>query len=115
MSNAIRFTDMSTGLREIKVSLEIAPDPPVNDTCAHPPLVLGRNGRNRSPEPDTGDTPVYIYVCVQDSGPGLQKEDLALLFQRWAQRLLVFICPLIQNTGLGFNRDRLVYGMLVQL
>jgi hypothetical protein len=111
MSNAIRFTDMSTGLKEIKVSLEITPDPPVDETCAHPPLIPGRKSYNRPPESDTSDTPVYIYVCVQDSGPGLQKEDLALLFQRCAQRLLVFIYPFIQNTGLDFNRDRLVYRM----
>lgn len=74
---------MSTGLREIKVMLEIALDPPADETCTPPPLSAKRLGSERSPESESGsDPPVYIYVSVQDSGPGLQKEDLALLFQR---------------------------------
>ncbi|KAG8743481.1 hypothetical protein FRC10_011954 [Ceratobasidium sp. 414] len=76
MSNAIRFTDMSTDVREIRVSLELALEPPSDETCAPPQLVPGRLS-------ESGDMPVYIYVSVRDSGPGLQKEDLALLFQRW--------------------------------
>jgi signal transduction histidine kinase len=82
MSNAIRFTDMSTDLREIKVTLELLPDPPSDESCAPPLLSPGWSLRARSPESETGEVPVYIYVSVQDSGPGLQKEDLALLFQR---------------------------------
>lgn len=83
MSNAIRFTDMSTVLREIKVTLEIALDPPTDETCLPPPLSLRRLTSDLSPESESGsEPPVYIYVSVQDSGPGLQKEDLALLFQR---------------------------------
>lgn len=85
MSNAIRFTDMSTGLREIKVCLELALEPPPDDTCAPPQLVPGRLPRARSPASEPGDASAYIYVSVQDSGPGLQKEDLALLFQRFQQ------------------------------
>ncbi|CCO32341.1 hypothetical protein BN14_06400 [Rhizoctonia solani AG-1 IB] len=85
MSNAIRFTDMSSGLREIKVSLELSPDPPSDESCAVPPLPLGHALRSRSPDSGVGEPVVYIYVSVQDSGPGLQKEDLALLFQRFQQ------------------------------
>lgn len=83
MSNAIRFTDMSTDLREIKVSLELTLEPPSDDTCAPPPLMPGRMSVLGSPMSESGaDASAYIYVSVQDSGPGLQKEDLALLFQR---------------------------------
>ncbi|KAG9107751.1 hypothetical protein FRC07_008581, partial [Ceratobasidium sp. 392] len=84
MSNAIRFTDMSTGRREIEVSFEIALEPPVDDSCA-PPNLPGRARYSRSPDPDASSDPAYIYVSVKDSGPGLQKEDLALLFQRFQQ------------------------------
>ncbi|KAJ1307039.1 hypothetical protein OPQ81_008018 [Rhizoctonia solani] len=82
MSNAIRFTDTSTGLREIKVSLELSLDPPLDDSCA-PPLLVPKRVIRRKSGPD--ELEVYIYVSVQDSGPGLQKEDLALLFQRFQQ------------------------------
>ncbi|CAE6344693.1 unnamed protein product [Rhizoctonia solani] len=82
MSNAIRFTDTSTGLREIKVSLELSFDPPLDDSCAVPPLLPKRLVRRKS---GSEELDVYIYVSVQDSGPGLQKEDLALLFQRFQQ------------------------------
>ncbi|CAE6472804.1 unnamed protein product [Rhizoctonia solani] len=82
MSNAIRFTDTSTGLREIKVSLELSLDPPADDSCALPPLLPKRIIRRKS---GSEELDVYIYVSVQDSGPGLQKEDLALLFQRFQQ------------------------------
>ncbi|CAE6519545.1 unnamed protein product [Rhizoctonia solani] len=85
MSNAIRFTSMSTGLREIKVSLELSPDPPSDESCAVPPFQHGQALRARSPGDDKRDPTIYIYVVVQDSGPGLQKEDLALLFQRFQQ------------------------------
>ncbi|KAF8602883.1 hypothetical protein BDV93DRAFT_523732 [Ceratobasidium sp. AG-I] len=85
MSNAIRFVDMSPELREIKVFLEISPDPPMDETCVPPPLPPRRPIVQRSPESESGELFVYIYVSVQDSGPGLQKEDLALLFQRFQQ------------------------------
>jgi signal transduction histidine kinase len=77
MSNAIRFTEMSTEIREIKVALDVALGPPVGESCA-PPRVHTQISRESVQE----DTPIYIYMSIQDSGPGLQKEDLALLFQR---------------------------------
>ncbi|KAG8708524.1 hypothetical protein FRC09_001212, partial [Ceratobasidium sp. 395] len=86
MSNAIRFTDMSPSRREIEVSLEIAFDPPTDDSCAPPLISARRASYSRSPDPDPPNSiPVYVYVSVKDSGPGLQKEDLALLFQRFQQ------------------------------
>ncbi|KAF8749105.1 His Kinase A (phosphoacceptor) domain [Rhizoctonia solani] len=85
MSNAIRFTDMSTGSRHIKVALELSLDPPSDESCAPPPLRTGRSLSHSSMDFESNDLPVYVYVSVQDSGPGLQKEDLALLFQRFQQ------------------------------
>ncbi|QRV93276.1 response regulator receiver [Ceratobasidium sp. AG-Ba] len=85
MSNAIRFTDMSTDVREIQVSLEIALDPPLDDTCAPPPILPRATTASHSPESDSDSVAVYIYVSVKDSGPGLKKDDLALLFQRFQQ------------------------------
>lgn len=76
MSNAIRFTEMSTQVREIKVALDVALNPPVDESCAYPtdtPTPI---------PPEQDNAPVYIYMSIQDSGPGLQQEDLALLFQR---------------------------------
>ncbi|KAG9121848.1 hypothetical protein FRC07_002026, partial [Ceratobasidium sp. 392] len=97
MSNAIRFTDMSTSQREIDVSLEVALDPPIDDSCAPPPTLPGRGRHNRSPDPDPNSVPIYIYVSVKDSGPGLQKEDLALLFQRRQMKRAGFTYTLASN------------------
>ncbi|ELU37244.1 histidine kinase-, DNA gyrase b-, and HSP90-like ATPase domain-containing protein [Rhizoctonia solani AG-1 IA] len=105
MSNAIRFTDMSSGLREIKVSLELSLDPPKDESCAVPPFPSGQALRSRSPITGTGVPDIYIYVSVQDSGPGLQKEDLALLFQRpWAIR----VSPAMQYSRLMGGRIEVV-------
>jgi signal transduction histidine kinase len=76
MSNAIRFTDMSTGTREIEVTLSAALTPPADESCLPPPL------QGQSERPHESGSTVYIYMSVKDSGPGLQQEDLALLFQR---------------------------------
>ncbi|KDN38662.1 hypothetical protein RSAG8_09337, partial [Rhizoctonia solani AG-8 WAC10335] len=81
----ITNANMSTGLREIKISLELSPDPPSDESCAVPPFWSGQALRTLSPSAETGDPAIYIYVSVQDSGPGLQKKDLALLFQRFQQ------------------------------
>ncbi|KAG9122683.1 hypothetical protein FRC07_000818 [Ceratobasidium sp. 392] len=79
MSNAIRFTEMNTRKREIKVFVDVSSDPPIDGTCLPPPLAT-------QPHPSTNDLQaIYIYMSVQDSGPGLQKEDLALLFHRFQQ------------------------------
>ncbi|KAF8602905.1 hypothetical protein BDV93DRAFT_557089 [Ceratobasidium sp. AG-I] len=79
MSNAIRFTEMSTKVREIKVALDVALDPPANELCALP-----ADAPTRTPSKED-NSPIYIYMSIQDSGPGLQQEDLALLFQRFQQ------------------------------
>jgi signal transduction histidine kinase len=76
MSNAIRFTEMSTGKREIQVTLSVAPTPPTDDTCTPPSEFQRLQTSDDSPL-------VYLYMSIKDSGPGLQQEDLALLFQRY--------------------------------
>ncbi|CAE6469443.1 unnamed protein product [Rhizoctonia solani] len=86
ISNAIHFTDMSSGVREILVKLELSPDPPQDGSCALPPLRGAANPFfDRSPKSNCDNIPVYVYVSVHDSGPGLLKEDLDLLFQRFQQ------------------------------
>ncbi|KAH7327638.1 hypothetical protein B0J17DRAFT_722634 [Rhizoctonia solani] len=84
------ITNASTGLREIKVSLELSPDPPLDGSCAAPPFLPDQALRAK-------DSTVYIYVAVQDSGPGLQKEDLALLFQRRQMKRAGFTVALASN------------------
>ncbi|KAG9122882.1 hypothetical protein FRC07_000555 [Ceratobasidium sp. 392] len=75
MSNAIRFTEMNTRKREIKVFVDVSSDPPVEESCLPPPIAT-------QPRPLTDELQaIYIYMSVQDSGPGLQKEDLDLFQQ----------------------------------
>ena len=79
MSNAIRFTEMGDAVRAIKVSLEVAREPPADESC-EPPLVPNLP----LPWSTSSEEPVYLYMSFQDSGPGLEQEDLNLLFQRQA-------------------------------
>lgn len=77
LSNAIKFTDMSTSDRRIVVSLELSPVAAAEGPCVAPELP--KNGASidwSSPKP------VYIFVSVKDSGPGLKPDDLTLLFRR---------------------------------
>ncbi|KAI0035069.1 hypothetical protein K488DRAFT_83402 [Vararia minispora EC-137] len=84
LSNGIKFTDMSTEKRDITITLNVsryAPrkggpclPPGVEDPCS-PPI------HNDNAEAGS----VYIFVSVRDSGPGLQPDDLALLFRRFQQ------------------------------
>ncbi|TDL18928.1 hypothetical protein BD410DRAFT_792720 [Rickenella mellea] len=80
LSNGIKFTDTSTTRREILVTAEVSRHaPPEGGPCVPPPL------ENQSPIEPHVETPVYVYVAVRDSGPGLNPDDLALLFQRFQQ------------------------------
>lgn len=76
LSNAIKFTDTSDGAREIHINVEtsfVAPDEGSTLPPVHVPTVLSQSSIA---------VPVYIFVSVKDSGPGLKPGDLALLFKR---------------------------------
>jgi CheY-like chemotaxis protein len=75
MVNAMKFTNMATKRRNIWVKVEVSNAAP--ETGASPPLVITRN---RDPS-----APIYIFVSVEDTGPGLTKEDLEVLFKRFQQ------------------------------
>ncbi|KAG8934136.1 hypothetical protein FRC02_010513 [Tulasnella sp. 418] len=86
LSNAIKFTDTSPPPdRRIHVYVDVSPRPPASIQCVPP--VLNDNEVEqavaRFKEEPWAD--VYIYVAVSDSGPGLKRSDLALLFQRFQQ------------------------------
>jgi signal transduction histidine kinase len=80
LSNGIKFTDMSTAKRVITITLNVARHAPDASPCVPPeePEPSSPVLQDDEAEPRT----VYIYVFVKDSGPGLQPEDLALLFRR---------------------------------
>ncbi|KAL7422481.1 hypothetical protein Q5752_003129 [Cryptotrichosporon argae] len=76
LSNAIRFMSNSPR-REIALRVELSLQPPIEGTCTVPPA---------RPAPGwTEDTPIYIFMSVTDTGPGLSAADLAVLFQRFSQ------------------------------
>jgi signal transduction histidine kinase len=77
LSNAIKFADMSTSERRITVELELSPSPAIEGPCI-PPFISETEIFDW-----TVPKPVYIFVSVQDSGPGLKPDDLALLFKRY--------------------------------
>lgn len=60
--------------------------PPLDDTCEYPsgvvtPVVV--------PLPE--DTPVWLFVSVQDTGPGLAPAERANLFQRFSREAKLFL------------------------
>lgn len=67
---------MSTSERRIIVNLELSLDPAKEGLCVPPPLPVNITFDWSSAKP------VYIFVSVKDSGPGLKPDDLALLFRR---------------------------------
>lgn len=76
LSNAIKFADTSVDERKIQVTVDVSFDPPREGTCL-PPL------EDKIPEDPAA--PIYLYISVKDSGPGLHPDDLALLFKRFQQ------------------------------
>lgn len=77
LANAIRFV-VSSDERRIDVRLDIGTVPPVPGTCRRPP-------EPRLPTAIGVDTPLYLYVEVADTGPGLLPSELETLFQRFTQ------------------------------
>lgn len=80
LSNAIKFTDMSANQRNILIEVQVSMTAPSPDSCAPPEELI-----RPAVYPVPPDTPIFIFVSVTDSGPGLQPEDLMLLFKRFQQ------------------------------
>lgn len=78
ISNAIRFTS-SSAVRKITIQYDVSFVPPADDSCAVPssgvPDIL----------PAKENTPLWLFVSVTDSGPGMTEQELSVLFQRFAQ------------------------------
>ncbi|WWC68787.1 uncharacterized protein I206_102722 [Kwoniella pini CBS 10737] len=79
ISNAIRFTS-ARDVRKITVKYDISFNPPADDTCALPHS-LGIPTKLPAEE----DTPLWLFVSVTDTGPGMSPKELAVLFKRFAQ------------------------------
>ncbi|BEI98772.1 hypothetical protein CcaverHIS631_0310710 [Cutaneotrichosporon cavernicola] len=75
LSNAIRFTSNSP-VRRVELRLDLSIDPPPKG-CAMPQP-------SKEVEVDE-DTPLYLYVSVADTGPGLTPAELQVLFQPFSQ------------------------------
>ncbi|KAK6907214.1 hypothetical protein I203_101204 [Kwoniella mangroviensis CBS 8507] len=79
ISNAIRFTSAGD-VRRITVKYDISFNPPAEDTCALPHSI-----GIPSYLPAEEDTPLWLFVSVTDTGPGMSPKELAVLFKRFAQ------------------------------
>jgi signal transduction histidine kinase len=89
ISNAIRFTAPSS-VRRITVRLDVAFSPPTPGTCAAPPV-----GRHLPSENE--DIPVWLYVAVSDTGPGLTPDESAVLFQQFSRGCLMLGYVLVEG------------------
>lgn len=79
LSLAIRFT-ASSAVRRIETTYEVSFRPPEEGTCALPSNI-GMPAITPAPE----DTPIWLFVSVKDTGPGLSPSELAMLFKRFSQ------------------------------
>ncbi|ORY35646.1 hypothetical protein BCR39DRAFT_511288 [Naematelia encephala] len=77
LSNSIRFTSNSN-VRKIELRYDLSFEPPDDTSCLMPRIP-------ELPVDFKDDTPVYLYIAVKDSGPGLTPEELTMLFQRFSQ------------------------------
>ncbi|WWD18861.1 hypothetical protein CI109_103316 [Kwoniella shandongensis] len=78
LSNAIRFTASSL-TRRIKVRYDVSSRPPADDTCEAP---NDDETVNFSTNPEI---PVWLYISVTDTGPGLGPDEQAALFRRFSR------------------------------
>lgn len=83
VANAIRFT-ASSSQRIITVRYDISFVPPDENTCAIPSDAT-------VPLSTLEDTPVWLFVSVRDTGPGLAPREQAILFQRFSRMSGVWI------------------------
>ncbi|OCF34679.1 hypothetical protein I316_03722 [Kwoniella heveanensis BCC8398] len=79
ISNAIRFTSASD-VRRITVKYDVSFIPPAEDSCALPNSI-----GIPADLPAAEDTPIWLFVSVTDTGPGMSPKELAVLFKRFAQ------------------------------
>jgi signal transduction histidine kinase len=79
VSNAIRFT-ASSPRRSITVTYDVALSEPVPGTCGLPSV---EDADVQTPEKGG---PVWLFVSVKDSGPGLSPEELQRLFLRFSRK-----------------------------
>lgn len=104
ISNAIRFT-ASSETRRISVMYDVAWDPPIPGTYTVPPAPS-------SPPPTSpmeADTPIYLYVSVQDTGPGMPASETEVLFQRFSRELRR-VCRLLTFLAEGNKMIHTQYG-----
>jgi signal transduction histidine kinase len=78
VSNAIRFTAGSPH-RLITVTYDVARTKPEQDTCGLP------DEQDNSSGPAATGSPVWLFVSVKDTGPGLSPEELKRLFLRFSR------------------------------
>ncbi|EIW68283.1 hypothetical protein TREMEDRAFT_69291 [Tremella mesenterica DSM 1558] len=77
LSNGIRFTSTSP-IRKINMNFDLSLEPPRDDSCLPPPL-------SNKHQCLVEGMPIYLYIGVTDTGPGLTPAELELLFQRFSQ------------------------------
>jgi len=77
LANAIRFTGSST-IRNVELHLDVGAEPPSDLSCEKPCITSEVIKL-------TAETPIYVFVAVKDTGPGLTPDELELLFRRFSQ------------------------------
>lgn len=79
VSNAIRFT-ASSHSRLISVTYNVSSTKPEPDTCGLP-----NDHDEANPSHLAIGSPVWLFVSVKDTGPGLSPKELKRLFLRFSR------------------------------
>jgi len=80
ISNAMKFTATSK-VRRITVAIDLSLVPPPEGECTLPAVTVGILPSSAISE----GTPIWLFVSVRDTGPGLSVAERALLFQRFSR------------------------------
>lgn len=90
VSNAIKFTANST-IRRITVHYAVSLTPPDGGSCIQPPNGRGSaiglsNQGAMSSRVAQDDEPIWLFVSITDTGPGLTPHESEILFQRFTRK-----------------------------
>ncbi|KAJ9104455.1 hypothetical protein QFC21_001950 [Naganishia friedmannii] len=92
ISNAMKFI-VKSQVREVRIRIDISLEKPDDNGPIIPPSQISTKVLENS-------SPIYLYIAVHDTGPGMTKTELGKLFRRFSQANSDVHCQM-GGSGLG--------------